>query len=148
MKNPLVDDIQALLDRYHLGAAKLVRESFSEQAFGNAEAVYELGSVRLLFHRDRGQDIVSIGDRGDPPQLYLMDDVAVWMDWLSLDDLLRYDAAIDFDKPPEGPIFGLSETVRLIAKDFRQIDRAFAPRELDATRAALAETQRERIAAT
>lgn len=150
MGNPLVEEVERELKRLGVGNATLVHESYNHQNFGNAEAVYEFANLKLRFVRDRGDDMISLGSSITiSSQLFYIDDVAVWMRWLSLDDLLQfYRAPIDFSKPPRGPLFTLAKALDLIARDLTQLDKAFSPGELMSTHAKLKDTERMRVSAT
>lgn len=147
MRNPLVEVVERELNQLGMRNAKLVHESYSPQNFGNAEAIYKVGNVQLRFLRDRGDDTVSVGSSSSPRHFYNFEDVAVWMGWISLDDLLKYDAPINFDEPPPGPIFSLPKALGLIAKDLQQLDKAFSSSEFMSTHAKLRDTERMRVSA-
>ena len=148
MRNPLVEVVERELNQLGMSNAKLVHESYNPQNFGNAEAIYKLGNLQLRFLRDRGDDTVSIGSSSSPQHFYNLDDVAVWMGWISLDDLLKYDTPINFDEPPPGPIFSLPKALNLIARDLKQLDKAFSSGELMSTHRKLKDMERKRASAT
>lgn len=145
MRNPLVELVASELARLGMVNAKLVYESYHPQSFGDAEAVYELGNMRLRFLRDRSDDTVSIASSISPRHFYGFEDVAIWKGWIGLDELLKYDTPIDFDKPPPGPVFGLAKALKLIATDIVRLDKEFSIDELMATRAKLTSIERMRI---
>jgi len=145
MTNPLVETVEYELKQLGMSNAKLLRESYNAQSFGNAEAVYKLGNLQLRFIRDRGQDTVDIGSSIIPEHFYTFDDVALWMEWLSFDELLRFDKPINFDEPPPGPIFSLSEALGYIKRDLAKLDRAFSADEIMSTNAKLKDIERQRI---
>lgn len=148
MDNPLVKDVVNELNKHGINSAKLIYESYSPQNFGNAEVIYRVGNLLLRFLRDRDDDTVSIGGKTSPKNFYGFDDVALWMGWITLNDLLKYDQAINFDDPPPGPIFSISEAVQLIAKDIKKLDMSFAQDKLILTNAQLLDTERKRISST
>ena len=148
MKNPLVELVGRELNALGMSNMKLVHESCNAQIFGNAEAIYKLGNLQLCFLRDRGDDTVSIGSSSSSQHFYNLDDVAVWMGWITLDEVLKYDTPINFDDPPPGPIFSLTKTIGLIARDLKQLDKAFSSGELMSTHAQLKDTERKRLSAT
>lgn len=126
MYNPLVRSATDLLEKYGMEAASLIRQSYSE-SFGDAEAVYRLGSVVLRFRSDRCIDTVDIAMSSNPRRLYNFDHIAAWMTWRSFNEILKaYDTPTDFDGPPQGPIFGLEESVRLIGHDLEKLQEAFS----------------------
>lgn len=71
-----------------LGPATLEREMHNEDQFGNAEAIFSIGSLRLRFLRDRGQDFLELGSRAEPEQFFLVDDVEVAMGWKAVEGVL------------------------------------------------------------
>ena len=148
MRNPLVKLVECELSRLGISNAKLAYETYNPQSFGNAEAIYKLGNVQLRFLRDRDDDMVDIGSAIRPQHFYNSDDVAVWMGWISLDDLLKYDAPINFDEPPPGPIFSLPKMISLIVRDWQKLDNAFSSGEFMSTNAKLKEIERRRIKST
>jgi len=145
MRNPLVEVVERELSKLGMSNLKLVHESYSPKNFGNAEAIYKLGNLRLCFLRDRGDDTVSIGSSSSPQHVYSLEDVAVWMGWISLAELLKYDTPINFDEPPPGPIFSLAKVLSLIARDLTQLDKNFSSDELISTHAQLKDTERMRV---
>jgi hypothetical protein len=70
------------------GAATLEREMYDEDQFGNAEAVFSIGSLRLRFLRDRGQEFLELGSLAEPGRFFLVDDVEVAMGWKAVEDVL------------------------------------------------------------
>jgi len=145
----LIKVIESELSQFGMSNAKLVHESYDPQNFGNAEAIYKLGNVQLRFLRDRGDDIVDIGSASRPQYFYNSYDVAVWADWISFDDLMKYyHAPINFADPPTGPIFSLPKMISLIARDLRLLNKAFSAEEFMSTNAELKEIERKRIKST
>lgn len=147
MRNPLIEVVERELNQLGMNNARLVHESYNPQNFGNAEAIYKLGNLQLRFLRDRGDDTVSIGSSCSPHHFYNLDDVAVWMGWISLDDLLKYDTPINFDEPPPGPVFNLAKALSLIAMNLKQLDKSFAFGELVSTHAKLKDIESKRVSA-
>lgn len=148
MKNPLVALVEKELSRLGGSEIKLVGDSYSPDSFGDAEAVYELRNVRLRIIRNRSEDTVSVGSSRRPGQLFSLEDVAVWMGWISLDDILKQDGPIDFSRPPPGPIFALPAALELIVKDMKKLDKAFSLGELFSTYSKLQSIEGKRVAAT
>lgn len=148
MMNPLVEVVEREFSQLGISDGKLVRESYNPQNFGNAEAIYNLNHLKLRFVRDRGADTIDIGSSSSSQYIYNFEDVAVWMGWISLDDLLQYDTPINFDKPPPGPIFNTTKALSLISRNLMRLDNAFSPSELMSTDASLKDIERRRILAT
>lgn len=71
-----------------LEPATLESEVYDEKEFGNAEAVFTLGSLRLRFLRDRGQVFLELGSTVEPRRFFLVDDVEVAMGWTKAEDVL------------------------------------------------------------
>jgi hypothetical protein len=144
MNNPLVKAIEHELNQLDMSKSKLIHESFNHENFGNAEAIYEIGNLKIRIVRDRGVDIISLGSSiGN--NLFYIDDVAVWMGWISFDDLLQfYSTATDFSKPPQGPLFNLSKALEMIARELKRLDKAFSSDELMSTHVKLKDVKRKR----
>ena len=136
MKNPLVETIEHELNQLGMTDAKLIHESYDPQSFGNAEAIFELGHVRLRFIRDRGQDFVDLGSSSTPGHYYLFDDVSVVMGWENLNNI------INVDKP-----IGLSKALSFIQNDFDRLNKAFSPNEIRFTNAKLKSAEHQRTKA-
>jgi hypothetical protein len=68
------------------GSARPERELDHEDQFGNAEAVFSIGSLRLRFLRDRGQEFLELGSSAEPGRFFLVDDVEVAMGWKALEE--------------------------------------------------------------
>lgn len=136
MKNPLVETVEHELNQLGISHAKLIHESYDPQSFGNAEAVFELGHVRLRFIRDRGQDFVDFGSSSTPGHYYLFDDVSVMMGWESLNDIINVDEPI-----------GLSKALSFIQNDFDRLNKAFSANEIMSTDAKLKSAERQRTKA-
>jgi len=66
--------------------ATLEREMYDEEEFGNAEAVFTLGSLRSRFLRDRAQDFLELGSTAEPRRFFLVDDVEVAMGWKKVEE--------------------------------------------------------------
>ena len=147
MDNPLVKAVELELHKLGVINAKLIRDSYDPDNFGNAEAVYKLGNLQLRFVRDRSDDTIEFGGLVNPKQFYILDDMAVWMGWLSLGDLLKYDAPINFYEPPPGPILNLAKALSLVARDFAKLENAFSANEIMSTNARLKEVERQRMKA-
>ena len=139
MKNPLVQKVERELNRLGMNNVKLIYESYDPKTFGNAEAVYEHGNLRLRFLRDRSDDMIQISRTNDNEKFYNLEEVAVLLGWISLDDLKKYDTPINLDEPP-GPIFSLPEALQLIMKDLKKLNTAFSYDNIESTR-----TQLQRI---
>lgn len=148
MNNPLAVLVERELSRLGVSDMKLVGASYNPDSFGDAEAVYESGNVRLRFVRNRGEDTVSVGSSSRPSQIFNLEDVAVWMGWISLDDILKQDEPINFSEPPPGPVFTLPAALELIVKDMKQLDKAFSSSELFSTYSKLKSVEGKRVAAT
>jgi hypothetical protein len=70
------------------GPATLEREMRDEDQFGNAEAVFSIGSLRFRFLRDRGQEFLELGSLAEPGRFFLVDDVEVAMGWKAVEQVL------------------------------------------------------------
>jgi hypothetical protein len=70
------------------GPATLERDTCDEDQFGNAEAVFNIGSLRFRFLRDRGQEFLELGSSAEPGRFFLVDDVEVAMGWKTVEEAL------------------------------------------------------------
>jgi hypothetical protein len=136
MKNPLVEAVELVLGQLGISHAKLIHESYDQQNFGNAEAVFEIGHLRLRFIRDRGQDFVDLGSSTSPGHYYLFDDVSVMMRWESLNDIVGVDEPISLNK-----------ALGYIQNDLDKLDKAFSAEEIISTNAKLKSAERQRTKA-
>ena len=146
MNNPLVQKVDQELNQLGFQDATLIRESYHEQHFGNALAVYKLGNLYLNFVRERGDDTVDLLNPSNTDELYIFDDMSLVMGWETLDEMVAEVNARDFSQPPSGPI-PLSEALGLIKKHFGQLQLMFSPSEVDATLAKLKDASRKRCKA-
>jgi hypothetical protein len=148
MKNPLVEKVERELERLGFHGAKLVRESYSSDSFGNAQAMYQIDNLYINFIRDRGNDVIDLISAKPTNQkdLYNFDDLSILMGWESLDEMVRkYKYSnIDFTKPPPGPAFSLGEALQLIEEHYDELQRMFSPKEVAATLTKLSEVSARR----
>ena len=140
MDNPFVKEIDRRLETVGI-SRELVYESYSHKNFGNAEALYELGNLRLRFLRDRDDGSVSVGSSSRCDRMYCFDSIAVWRGWASIDDLQKHYTWTDFQAPSNGPRFSLDQAIELIIKDLCELHCAFSSDKLDSTEAKLAEIE-------
>ncbi|HLA77817.1 MAG TPA: hypothetical protein VJU18_09595 [Vicinamibacteria bacterium] len=68
-----------------LGPAKLARERRDEEHSRNAEVVFSIGTLRLRFVRDRGQEFLDLASSAEPERFFLFDDVELAMGWRTID---------------------------------------------------------------
>lgn len=148
MNNPLVQKIESEFDHVGIQGAQLLRERYDEQSFGNALAVYKVGNLYLNFVRDRGDDTIDFLNPADEAEVYTFDDMSLVMEWESLDKMMEQVEKVrrDLSQPPPGPI-PLSDALRLIRKDFDELQRMFSPSEVGATLAKLKDASRKRCKA-
>lgn len=133
VRNPLVETTEHEMEHFGIGQTKLIHESYDPKNFGNAEAVFEIGNLRLRFIRDRGQDFVDLGSSIRPGQYYLFDDVSLMMGWENLKEI------VGADKP-----ISLTKALRYIQNDLSKLDKAFSAEEIMSTNAKLRSAERER----
>ena len=132
MKNPLVEKVEQELEKLGFHGAELIRESYHEEHFGNAQAVYKMGNLCLDFLRERGDDTVDFLNPDDNKQLYTFSDMSLFMNWTTLDVLIKKYKRTDFTEPPSGPI-PLREALGLVKKHFEQLQEMYSPAQIDAT---------------
>ncbi len=146
MENPLVETAKIELNKIGIYDVMLVKESYSSENFGNAEAVFQFRNIIFLFLRDRDQDFLDLGSVHNPNHYYLFDDVSVIMGWQNLDDIIKHNKEIDFDKPPSTPI-SLSKVLEYIKNDIDKLNRAFSDDEITVTNEKLKVVERKRAKA-
>jgi len=132
MNNPLVEKVETLLNELVIHTAVLVRETYDEEHFGNACAVYKLGNLVLQFSRDRGDDFVDFLNPADTSETCTFDDISLLLGWKSLDEMLAEGKRTSFADPPKGPI-SMIESLKLIKSHLFLLDRMFSKSELPET---------------
>lgn len=91
--------------------------------FGNAQAIFRVGSLLLRFTRDRGQDFLDIAACVEPAHFHQFDDVAIAMGWTTID-------RVNSKAEPEA----LAEVLAKLKKRFVDLEKAFAADQEPATR--------------
>jgi hypothetical protein len=71
-----------------INGAVLVRERTESKDFGNAEVVFQVGSLLLRFVRERGEDFLDLGSTARPEQFHQFDNVAIALGWATIDEVL------------------------------------------------------------
>ena len=137
MRNPLVEEVDRELNQIGMRTAKLIHDSYNPYSFGDAEAVYELGNLKLRIVRDRSIDMVQIGSSNSLQDFHYFNHVAVWMGWIDVDDHENDYIPKKFKEPRQSPYFSLRTELNLIKKDFEKLDKAFSPPNLAITQAQL-----------
>jgi hypothetical protein len=56
--------------------------------FGDAEAVFRVGTLLLRLVRDRGQEFMDLATIAAPDKFYQFDDVEIAMGWKTIDEVL------------------------------------------------------------
>lgn len=143
MNNPLVQKVDQEFRKLQIHGAELVRESFDEQNFGNALAVYKLGNLYFNFVRDRGHDTVDFQFPARKAEPITFSDLSLVMGWTTLDWLIEKYKTPNFDEPPPGPI-PLVEALALVKKDFERLQLMFSPAEIGNTFEKLKEASEKR----
>jgi len=105
--------IGALLAEAGLHGA-LVASRQDDQSFGDAEAIYQVGSLLLRFVRDRGQDFLDIAAVNAPDQFHRFDDVEIATG-------LKTETQNPMEDRPEG----IADTVARIASLVPVMETAF-----------------------
>ena len=132
--NPLIEKIEQEMHELGMGDAKLVQESYDAQSFGNAEAIYDWGHLRLYFVRDRGQDILSLSSQRSPNNYYPFCDVSVMMGWETFSEIISVIEPIN-----------LKKALSYIKKDFSKLESSFSVNELFSTRSKLKKIEQKRV---
>jgi hypothetical protein len=62
--------------------------TYDSAHFGDAEAVFRIGSLLIRIVRDRGQELLSVASSATPTQFHPIEDVEVAMGWKTIEDVL------------------------------------------------------------
>lgn len=119
-----------------LSNASEISESMHPSCFGNSESVWVLGNIRIRFIKDRGQLFVDIGSIFDESRLFIFDDVALFMEWQKLDEIIKADQPLD-----------LQVSLNFIKRDLRTLENIFSKKELKATTKKLDEISKKKAQA-
>lgn len=144
MKNPLVEKVENIFEQLGFRGAILLQESYDEQSFGNALALYRIGNLYLRFLRDRDDDTVDFLNLFENKELYTFDDISLLMGWMTLEEMIKEFQKTSFDEPPTGPI-PLCDAMCLIKQHLDILKRMFSPDEVDETLQKLEEISKKRV---
>ena len=130
MPDSFADRMEECLTRLGRGKPLLVECLHDEANFGNAQAIFDLGELRLLFLNDRGFETVDIEIRDGygGSAIVPLENLAVAANWLSLEELLGHyglsdsvaDSRLESDPPP-GPFLGMDGAPSLIGREWDQL---------------------------
>lgn len=132
--NPLIEKIEQEMHEIGIDDAKVIQESYDSQSFGNAEAIYDWGHLRLSFVRDRGQDILSLSSQRSPNNYYPFCDVSVMMGWEVLSEIINVIEPIN-----------LKKALSYIKKDFSELESSFSVNEISSTQSKLIKIAQKRV---
>lgn len=130
MPDSFADRMEECLARLGRGKPVLVECLHDEANFGNAQAVFDLGELRLHFLNDRGFETVDIEirDGNGGSAVVPLENLAVVANWLSLKELLFHyelsDSVADSrleSNPPSGPFLNLDGALSLIGREWDQL---------------------------
>jgi hypothetical protein len=128
----LQDVARACANLIQRGLLVVVSSTYDARAFGNAAVVLAGGALRVRLVRDRGKVIAEVAC-ADRPE-----------DWSSLQRVLR--VIIGSAAPPEG-VVTTDEAARMVEGHWDQLQNACSPANVGATRAQLAELERQAMKA-
>ena len=130
MPDSFADRMEERLERLGRGKPLLVEHLHDEANFGNAQAVFDLGELRLHFLNDRGFETVDIEvpDGNGGSAVVPLENLAVAVNWVSLKELLCHyelsdsvaDSRLESDPPP-GPFLTLDGALRLLGQGWDQL---------------------------
>jgi hypothetical protein len=83
--------------------------------FGDAEAVFRVGTLLLRLVRDRGQEFMDLATSATPDKFHQFDDVVIAMGWKTIDEVLA-------KREPEP----LSQTLARLSQHFAELAEAFS----------------------
>ena len=145
MKNPLTETVETELRNAGIDGAILIEESYAPESFGNGEAVYGIGRLRLHFVRDRGHDGVNIIVPGST-ETFMFEDVSIAMGWQVLDEVVRQADLLDSDAPPLGPL-PMRTVLQYIRDHISDLHEALEPDNVASTLGRLTDARSQRTKA-
>ena len=131
--NPLVQHAASLLKAAGFDDVELKSERYDTQHFGNAEAVFRVGSLLIRFQRDRAQDFVDLASPSRPEEFHQFDDVDIAMGWKSVEAVLA-------KTEPED----LGSVLSRLMRNFAHLEKAFSGEEERFTRARVKKAAKSR----
>lgn len=82
------DEVRQALHKAGISDEQLVSQTPESPAFGDTDAVFNVGPFLLRFVRDRGQVFVDLASHAEPAQFHQLDDVTIAMRWRTIDEVL------------------------------------------------------------
>ncbi|MBN1612370.1 MAG: hypothetical protein JW940_37410 [Polyangiaceae bacterium] len=131
--NPLVQHAANLLRAAGFDDVELKCEKYDTQHFGNAEAVFRVGSLLIRFQRERAQDFVDLASPSRPEEFHQFDDVDIAMGWKSVEAVLA-------KREPED----LGSVLTRLARNFAHLEEAFSGEQERFTRARVEKAAKSR----
>lgn len=113
--------------------AEAITSKQESASFGNAEAVFRVGSLLIRIVRDRGQQFVDIGSMADPTKFHQFDDVEIAMGWRKVEEVIE-------KRDPEL----LDSVLARLAAKMTALQEAFSGSREHLTRARVEQAARER----
>jgi hypothetical protein len=74
-----------------LQSPEVLSSTYDAAHFGNAEAIFRIGSLLIRIVRDRGQELLSVAASQTPEQFYPIEDVDIAMGWKTIDEVIARD---------------------------------------------------------
>ena len=133
MPDSFVGRMKERLERLGRGKPLLIEQLHDAANFGSAQAVFELGELRLRFLNDRGFETVDIEipDGNGGIAVVPLENLAVAVNWVSLKDLLHHyqlsDSIADSrleSAPHPGPFLTLDGALGLLGQGWDQVVEA------------------------
>lgn len=130
MPDSFVGRMKERLERLGRGKPLLIEQLHDAANFGGAQAVFELGELRLRFLNDRGFETVDIEipDGNGGIAVVPLENLAVAVNWVSLKDLLHHyqlsDSIADSrleSAPPPGPFLTLDGALGFLNQGWDQL---------------------------
>ncbi|MCY4166349.1 MAG: hypothetical protein OXF03_09470 [Gammaproteobacteria bacterium] len=157
MPNSFANRMEECLAGLGRGKPLLVECLHDEANFGNAQAIFDLGGLRLHFLNDRGLESVDIeiADGHGGSAVVPLENLAVAASWLNLKELLCHyglsdsvaDSRLESDPPP-GPFLAMDGALNLIDREWDRLIELCASGEMLGSVAEVQKLIRDRMGAS
>lgn len=124
--------------RRHLTAVGMdpvehLSEQYTEAEFGNATALFRVGSIVLRVTRDKGQEFLEIGSTHRPGKFFTFDDVCIAFGWRGVAHVVNRKEPVPFP-----------EEASALVRSREELAHAFAEQRIEETEARIERATRQR----